>query len=179
MPSLSPSLLAKSHDNIKRLAAVLDEMAKSPATEKKVKEELRRLQKEDLEEECKLKDKNSDGSGGELEHKAAEVLMKMSEHGQIKVQDDMLEEEQDVNGDGTSSTTIKSYEMAAEELDEHGENQVSKAEDTVNDGKEMQDEQSQAQEHEETPVATPEAWRKYSILGELFSKEELSIGAFF
>ena len=179
-PSLSPAPLAKSHDNIKRLAAVLDEMAKSPATEKKAKEELRRLQKEDLEEERNLKDKNSDGSGGELEHKAAEVLMKMSEHGQIKVQDDMLEEEQDVNGDGTSSATVKSYETAAEDLDEHGENQVSKAEDTVNDGEEIQDEQPQAQEHEETPVATPsEARRKYSILGELVGKEELSIGASF
>ena len=168
-PSLSPAPLAKSHDNFKK-----------PAAEKKAKEELRRLQKEDLEEERNLKDMNSEGSGGELEHKAAEALIKMSEHGQIKVQDDMLEEEQDVNGDGTSSTTVRSYETAAQDLDEHGENQVSKAEDTVNDGEEMQDEQSQAQEHEETPVATPsEAQRKYSILGELFSEAELSIGASF
>lgn len=180
-PSLSPAPPAKSHSNIKRLAAVLDEMAKSPTTEKKAKEELGRLRKENLEEkERNLKNINSDGSGGELEHKAAEALMKMSEHGQIKVQDDMLEEEQDVNGDGTSSTTVKSYEAATEDLDEHGENQVSKAEDTVNDGEEMRDGQFQAQEHEDTPVATPsEARRKYSILGKLFSEEELIIGASF
>lgn len=139
------------------------------------------MRKENLEEkERNLKNINSDGSGGELEHKAAEALMKMSEHGQIKVQDDMLEEEQDVNGDGTSSTTVKSYEAATEDLDEHGENQVSKAEDTVNDGEEMRDGPFQAQEHEDTPVATPsEARRKYSILGKLFSEEELIIGASF
>ena len=204
-----PSRSLESPDDTRQLAAAIERKGN----------EVRRLQAENLEDRS-LKDMKPRGSGSQPQNdisqvsirmkelEVAEILTKMTEYEHTKAQEDMLEEMQDVNNEGTSSANAESYEMAtaeqhvdindsassstlkydgepSDELDantgnhDREEHQVAKAEDTDNDGEDMQGEQFQT--HDEKPEALPvippsEVRRRYSIIQKLFTEEELAKG---
>ena len=186
--SLSPATLAKSHDDIKRLAALLGEMAKTPAAERQADDELRKMKNETLDKDGKLKAMSSETYGQEPESNAARALTKMGGQGQVEVQEQELEDKPGLHVARTGAASVKPSEIAIEKPEEDvkdqkfQEDEESKLEKPINESEEKQHEETEAQhkDYEEKPVAKAlEIRRKYSILRELFTEEELSIGTSF